>query len=252
MGVNRSGVYHCHVGETPFNLSLMRQMDEWYLEDPTLGVLGMVDQFKDQGVVVNPKRIRRLLRKMGLLAIYPKKALSALGEARYVCPYLLRGLSIDRPNQAWCVDITYIPMRKGFMYLTAIIDAYSRKIMAWGLSNSLSRECCLEVLEQAVEKHGKPEILNSDQGAQFTSKEWVGRLGELGVRVSMDGKGRALDNVYIERFWRTLKQRHVYLNPAGDGLELYQGIGRFMERYNNKRHQGIGRVSPNAKHAQAA
>lgn len=201
LAINRSGVYHCHKGESDFNLVLMRQMDEWILEDPTLGVIGMVDQFKDKGIAVNPKRIRRLLRKMGLMAIYPKRYLSALGEAKYIHPYLLRGLSINRANQVWCVDITYIPMKKGFMYLTAIIDVYSRKIMAWGLSNSLTNDCCLEVLSQAIERYGKPEIINSDQGSQFTSKEWITRLEQENIKISMDGKGRALDNIYIERFW---------------------------------------------------
>jgi putative transposase len=252
LSINRSGVYYCHKDESTLNLVLMRQMDEWMLEDPTLGVLGMVDEFKDQNILVNPKRIRRLMRKMGLRAIYPKKNLSALGEAKYIHPYLLRGLSITRANQVWCVDITYIPMKKGFMYLTAIIDVYSRKIMAWGLSNSLANDCCIEVLNKAITQYGEPEILNSDQGSQFTSKQWITRLEQEGIRVSMDGKGRALDNIYIERFWRTLKQRHVYLNPAVDGLELYQGIERFMLRYNNKRHQGIERIAPNIKYKMVA
>jgi len=212
----------------------------------------MVDQFKDQDITVNHKRVRRLLRKMGLMAIYPKKHLSALGEAQYIRPYLLRGLSVTRPNQVWSVDITYIPMQKGFMYLTAIIDVYSRKIMAWGLSNSLSNDCCLDVLNQAIGRYGKPEIMNSDQGSQFTSKEWISRLEQENIRISMDGKGRALDNIYIERFWRTLKQRYVYLNPAADGLELYQGIDAFMDRYHQKRHQGIGRIAPNVKYKMVA
>ncbi|MCP4486356.1 MAG: IS3 family transposase [Gammaproteobacteria bacterium] len=252
VSVNRSGIYHQSKGESAFNLALMRQMDEWMLDDPTLGVIGMVDQFKDQDLRVNPKRIRRLMRKMGLMAIYPKKHLSVLGEAKYIRPYLLRGLSVARPNQVWCVDITYIPMQKGFMYLTAIIDVYSRKIIAWGLSNSLSNECCLEVLDQAIAEYGKPEILNSDQGSQFTSKEWISRLEQEHIKISMDGKGRALDNIYIERFWRTLKQRYVYLNPAIDGLDLYGGIDTFMNKYNNKRHQGIGRIAPNVMYQMAA
>lgn len=250
--IHRSGVYHQSQGESKLNLSLMRQMDEWMLDDPTIGVISMADLFKDQGIGVNHKRVRRLMRLMGLMAIYPKKHLSVPGQSQYIQPYLLRGLSISKPNQVWAIDITYIAMQKGFMYLTAIIDVFSRKILSWGLSNSLSNDCCLEVVHKAIEQHGRPEIINSDQGSQFTSKEWVSTLKEYGVRISMDGKGRAIDNIYIERFWRTLKQRYVYLNPANDGLELYQGIEGFMANYNNRRHQGIGRVAPNKKYKNAA
>ena len=250
--IHRSGVYHQAQGESDFNLSLMRKMDEWVLEDPTIGVITMVDLFKDQGIHINEKRARRLMRLMGYMAIYPKKHLSLLGESKYIHPYLLTKLLIERPNQVWAIDITYIAMKKGFMYLTAIIDVYSRKIMAWGLSNSLSNDSCLEVLSMAIEKYGKPEIINSDQGSQFTSKEWVSTLNELNIRISMDGKGRAIDNIFIERFWRTIKQRYVYLNPANDGLELYHGIDTFMIKYNNRRHQGIGRIAPNRKYETAA
>lgn len=252
LDLTRSGVYHTPQCESDFNLSLMQQMDKWMLDDPTLGVIGMVDEFKNQEIIVNLKRIRRLMRKMGLMAIYPKKYLSKLGEQQYIRPYLLKGLHIIRPNQVWCVDITYIPMQKGFMYLTAIIDVYSRKIMCWDLSNSLSNECCLEVFDKAIARYGKPEILNSDQGSQFTSKEWISRVGKEGINISMDSKGRALDNIYIERFWRTLKQRYVYLNPEPDGVSLYNGITSFMKRYHAKCHQGIGRISPEAMYQQAA
>jgi putative transposase len=252
LNIHRSGVYYQRQTESDLNLSIMRQMDEWMLDDPTSGVITMVDLLKDKGIVVNHKRIRRLMRLMGLMAIYPKKHLSALGDSKYVHPYLLRGLSISKPNQVWAIDITYIPMERGFMYLTAIIDVFSRKILGWGLSNSLSNDCCLEVLNQAIEQYGKPEIINSDQGSQFTSKEWVTTLKQHQVRISMDGKGRAIDNIYIERFWRTLKQRYVYLNPAKNGIELYQGIESFMIKYNQRRHQGIGRITPNMKYANAA
>jgi putative transposase len=250
--VHRSGIYHQTQTESDFNLSLMRQMDGWILDDPTIGVITMVDLFKDEGIDINHKRARRLMRLMGFMAIYPKKHLSQLGESQYIHPYLLNGLSIIRSNQVWAIDITYIPMKKGFMYLTAIIDVYSRKILSWGLSNSLSNDCCLEVLDKAIEEYGKPEIINSDQGSQFTSKEWITSLRENHIRISMDGKGRAIDNIFIERFWRTLKQRYVYLNPANDGLELYQGIDTFMNKYNNRRHQGIGRIAPNIKYQNAA
>jgi putative transposase len=180
LNIHRSGVYYQSQPEGDFNLGLMRQIDEWMLEEPTSGVITMIDFFKDRGVIVNHKRIRRLMRLMGLMAIYPKKHLSALGASKYIHPYLLSGLSITRPNQVWAIDITYIPMKKGFMYLTAIIDVFSRKI-AWGLSNSLSSDCCLEVMNQAVERYGKPEIINSDQGSQFTSKEWVTTLKQYRI-----------------------------------------------------------------------
>jgi len=252
LNIHRSGVYYHPQPESDFNLSLMRHIDEWMLEDPTSGVITIIDFFKDNGIIVNHKRIRRLMRLMGLMAIYPKKHLSSLGASQYIHPYLLRGLPINRSNQVWAIDITYIPMKKGFMYLTAIIDVFSRKIVGWGLSNSLSNDCCLEVLNQAVETYGKPEIINSDQGAQFTSKEWVATLRQHQIRISMDGKGRAIDNIYIERFWRTIKQRYVYLYPAENGVELYLGIKEFMEKYNQRRHQGIGRIAPNEKYATAA
>lgn len=250
--IHRSGVYHQVQTESDFNLSLMRKMDEWILDDPTIGVITMVDFFKDQGIDINHKRVRRLMRLMGYMAIYPKKHLSALGDSQYIHPYLLRGFSISKANQVWAIDITYISMKRGFMYLTAIIDVFSRKILAWGLSNSLSNDCCLEVLNRAIKEYGKPEIVNSDQGSQFTSKEWISTLKYQHIRISMDGKGRAIDNIFIERFWRTIKQRYLYLNPANDGLELYQGIDNFMIKYNNRRHQGIGRIAPNIKYKNAA
>ena len=252
LDLNRSGIYYTAKPENDFNLSLMRQMDEWMLDDPTLGVLSMQDLFFDQGITVNVKRIRRLMRLIGLIAIYPRKNISALGSTEYIHPYLLRNLTITRVNQVWAIDITYIPMQKGFMYLTAIIDVFSRKILSWGLSNSLAKECCLEVLDQAIRLYGSPEIINSDQGSQFTSKEWVSAVKEHGAQVSMDGKGRAIDNIYIERFWRTLKQRYVYLNPESNGLDLYKGIEVFMGKFHNRRHQGIGRITPNIKYKMAA
>jgi putative transposase len=227
----------------------MQQMDEWMLDDPTLGVLSMQDMFCDQAITINVKRIGRL---MGLMAIYPRKNLSALGSAEYIHPYLLRNLKITRANQVWAIDISYIPMQKGFMYLTAIIDVFSRKILSWILSNSLAKKCCLEVLDQDVRLYGSPEIINSDQGSQFTSKEWVDAVKGYGAIVSIDGKGRAIDNIYIERFWRTLKQRYVYLNPESNGLNLIKGIEVFMEKYNRRRHQGIGRIAPNVKYKMAA
>ncbi|WP_237144584.1 IS3 family transposase [Pontibacter pamirensis] len=245
LGIHRSGLYYAPAQESEENLAIMRLMDERYLDKPTHGVLQMQDYLRDEGYGVNHKRVRRLLRLMGLEAIYPKINLSRLGQAEYIHPYLLRGLEIAHPNQVWEVDITYIALEKGFMYLTAVIDVYSRYVVGWGLSNSLEADASLSVLREAIARHGKPAIVNSDQGSQFTCKEWVGHLKEEGIRISMDGKGRALDNIYIERLWRTLKRDYVYLNPAKDGWELYQGVKSFFSFYNHeKHHQGIGRCVP--------
>ncbi len=245
LGIHRSGLYYAPAKEGAENLEMMRLMDERYLDRPTHGVLQMQDYLRQQGYQVNHKRVRRLLRLMGLEAIYPKRNLSQLGRAEYIHPYLLRNLEIAHPNQVWEVDITYIALEKGFMYLTAIIDVHSRFVVGWGLSNSLEAEASLAVLREAIGRHGRPEIVNSDQGSQFTCKEWVGYLKEEGIRISMDGKGRALDNIFIERLWRTLKRDYVYLNPAKDGWELYQGVKSFFSFYNHeKHHQGIGRQIP--------
>jgi putative transposase len=244
LSVHRSSVYYKPVGESEENMLLMRQMDKLFLSDPTLGVLGMQDELRDLGYWYNTKRIRRLLRKMGIEPIYPKRNLSKLGKAKYVHPYLLRGLVIDRTNQVWAIDITYIPMKNGFMYLTAIIDVYSRFIVGWQVSNSLDKETQTEVLRAAVERYGAPEIINSDQGSQYTCSHWIETVKELGITVSMDGKGRATDNAFIERFFGTVKRKHVYLYPAADGLELYEGIHKFINKYNRRSHQGIGRQKP--------
>lgn len=243
--VSRSGLYYKTVGESEENLTMMRIMDEHNIGHPTYGVLQMQDHLRDLGYTVNEKRVRRLLRKMGIMAIYPKRNLSKLLHAQYIHPYLLRGLKIERANQVWAIDITYIPMAKGFMYLTAIIDVYSRYIVGWALSNTLDASVSIKVLQEAIAEHGKPEIMNSDQGCQFTCKEWISTLKNNEIKISMDGKGRALDNIYIERFWRTVKRDCVYLKPADDGWELYRDLEEFINEYNNiKHHQGIGRRIP--------
>jgi putative transposase len=243
--ISRSGFYYKPVKEKEENLKIMRIMDEYYLKHPTHGVLRIQDFLQSLSIIINHKRIRRLLRLMGLMAIYPKKNLSKLGLAKYIRPYLLKGLKITRANQAWAVDITYIPMAKGFLYLTAIIDLYSRFVVGWGISNSLDSESTHNVFKRAVSEHGKPEIINSDQGSQFTCKEWIELLKKENVQISMDGKGRAIDNVFIERLWRSVKYDYVYLRPANDGLELYQGLKEYFHHYNYElAHQGIGRKIP--------
>jgi len=253
LGIHRSGIYYEPKKESAGNLEIMRIMDEHYIKHPTAGVIRMQDLLFSLGLVVNHKRIRRLLRLMGIMAIYPKRNLSKLGLAKYIRPYLLRGLKIDRPNQVWAIDITYIPMKNGFMYLTAIIDIYSRFIVGWGISNSLDAEASLSVMKQAVLDYGKPDIINSDQGSQFTCENWIEQMAKEDVKISMDGKGRAIDNIYIERFWRSLKYDHVYLNPADDGLELYKGIKEYIHYYNYElHHQGISRRRPVDLYKQAA
>ena len=245
VSISRSNVYYKPAAELPENLSIMRLIDEHYLNHPTHGVLQMQDYLTSKGFKVNHKRVRRLLRKMGIMAIYPKKNLSRLGNAQYIYPYLLKGLVANRPNQVWAIDITYIAMKHGFMYLTAIIDLYSRFIVAWDVSNSLDAENVLSVLKQAIKQHGESEIINSDQGSQFTCPLWIEYVRGNNIKVSMDSKGRALDNIFIERLWRTVKQDYVYLYPAEDGKELYKGLKGFFEYYNyQKTHQGIGRKHP--------
>jgi len=253
LSVHRSGLYYNPKGERKDNLEIMRIMDEHYLKHPSEGVLRMQDMLLSQGFVVNHKRVRRLLRLMGLMAIYPKRNLSKLGLLKYIRPYLLKGLKIERSNQVWAIDITYIPMKHGFLYLTAIIDLYSRYIVGWGISNTLEAEASISVMRQAVEEHGKPEIINSDQGSQFTCALWIDLNTSLDIQISMDGKGRAIDNIFIERFWRSLKYDYVYLHPANDGLELYQGLKQYINYYNNVlHHKGIGRKIPAELYNRAA
>lgn len=242
--VSRSRYYYHPQQESAENLAIMRLMDERYLTKSSHGVLRMQDYLREQGYPVNQKRVRRLLRKMGLTALYPKASLSQLGEVKYIHPYLLRNLSVVRSNQVWEIDITYLPMDKGFMYMVAIIDVYSRFVVGWEQTNSLEVEGCLKVFAQAVRRYGAPEIINSDQGSQFTCARWVDAVKEVGAKLSMDGKGRALDNIYIERFWRSVKYDYVYLNPTSDSLILYNGLKRFVEEYNTEAHQGIGRKKP--------
>ncbi|HEU5290779.1 MAG TPA: IS3 family transposase [Cyclobacteriaceae bacterium] len=243
--LNRSMIYYQPKDESDENLYIMRMLDKRHLDHPTHGVLQMQDFLFTLGLVANVKRIRRLLRLMGVMAHYPKRNLSKLGQAKYVRPYLLRSLEITRTNQVWAIDITYIPMAHGFMYLTAIIDLHSRFVVGWALHNTLEAENCLGVLKDATARYGKPEIINSDQGSQFTCALWTEYLESEQIQISMDGKGRATDNIFIERLWRTVKQDYVYLYPAADGQELYEGIKTFLAFYNHeKTHQGIGRVRP--------
>lgn len=242
MHINRTNLYYQPKGESPENLKLMEAIDKIYLEDPTTGVKKMVNYLWRKGIKVNEKRVRRLMRKMNLLPIYPKKCLSQGGSTKYVFPYLLRGLIINRPNQVWSTDISYIPMNGGFMFMYAVIDVYSRYIVGWLLSNTLSATNVYELVKECIANHGCPEIINTDQGVQYTSKGWVDLLQQNNILISMDGRGRCKDNIWIERFWRSLKQEHVYIHPADTVEELRSGITGYMDRYNCRRpHSSLGK-----------
>jgi putative transposase len=238
--LSKGGFYYVRKGESKQNMEIMQLMDQHITEDPTAGVLTMQAMLEENGYKSGYERVRRLMRLADIFPIYPRKHLTVLGEKKYIHPYLLKNRKIDRPNQVWEIDITYVPMKNGFMYLTAIIDVYSRKIVSWGLSNSLDAESSLRVVRSGIATHGKPKILNSDQGSQFTCIEYIKLLKKEEIQISMDGKGSALDNIYIERFWRSIKYRHIYLHPANDGLELYRGIDKWMNTYNKRKHQGTG------------
>jgi len=245
LSISRSGLVYKPTGESKDNLEIMRLMDIHYMLHPSYGVLRMQDHLSGLDFIINKKRVRRLLRLMGLMAIYPKRNLSKLGLAKYIRPYLLRGLKVVRANQVWAIDITYVPMAKGFLYLTAVIDLYSRYVVGWGLSNSLDAASSHKVLKEAILANGKPEIINSDQGCQFTCNEWLEYLDKEIIQISMDGKGRAIDNIFIERLWRSVKYDYVYLWPANDGLELFKGLKGYFKHYNYElKHQGIDRQIP--------
>ena len=248
LGVSRSGYYYSPLPENPENLNIMRMMDEQYLKTPFYGARRMHAHIKHQGFPVNIKRIRRLLRLMGLEAIYPKPNISKLQQGHKIYPYLLNGLSINKINQVWSSDITYIPMTSGFLYLVAIIDWYSRFVLSWRISNSLDSNFCVDALDEALEL-GCPEIFNTDQGPQFTGERHTRRLKSNEIKISMDGKGRAIDNVFIERLWRSLKYEYVYLNAPETGKELYHGLNDYFKFYNNERpHQSLEYQFPRAVH----
>lgn len=244
LDISRSSFYYNAKGENPENLKAMKLMDEHIMEEPTAGVITMKCMLKEKEINMSYERVRRLMRKASIMPIYPRRMLTQKGENKYIYPYLLRNLEIDKPNQVWQIDITYIPMKNGFMYMTAVIDVYSRYIVGWGISNSLDASESLKVVDEAIKIHGRPDILNSDQGTQFSCKSYVEYLKKEEIKISMDGKGRCLDNIFIERFWRTLKYQHIFLNPAKDGLELYVGIQKWLLRYHNRSHQGIKLKKP--------
>ena len=245
--IQRSGLYYKPTGESRFNLELMRLIDEEQMLHPWLGVPRMTTWLReDKGLKVNTKQIERLYRLMGISAIGPKPNTSkpAKGPKRY--PYLLRNLKITHLNQVWAMVITYIPVQGGYLYLVAAIDLFSRYVLNWSLSNTMSSKWCLDVLKEAVEKHGKPKIVNTDQGSQFTADEFANYVvNDIEIELSMDGKGRAIDNIFIERLWLSVKYEHVYLFPASDGIRCYNGLKEYFEYYNTqRRHQSINEQFP--------
>ncbi len=247
LGIHRSGLYYENRSESALNLELMAKMDKHYYHHPYKGAPRMhVWLTKDEGYPVNYKRIARLYYEvMGLRAITPGPHTSKGVKNHYKYPYLLRGLPIERPNQVWATDITYMPLPKGFMYLTAVIDLYSRYVTAWSLSNTMEAGWCCQLICDAVERHGKPDILNTDQGAQYTSELFSQYVLNRGIRLSMDGIGRATDNAFIERLWRTVKYENVRFNEYTDGTKMAQGLAEYFVEYNNvRRHSSIGDVPP--------
>jgi putative transposase len=244
--LDRSGLYHQGVGPDAGELALCHRLDEIYTAHPFYGVRRMTEQLRREGQIINPKRVRRLLRQLGLLAVYPKPRLSLPGAGASVRPYLLRGVQIARPHQVWAIDLTYVRLRGGFAYLVAMLDWFSRYVLAWELATSLETLHCLRVLEAALREAGcAAEITNSDQGCQFTSAEWVAAVQAAGMKVSHDGRGRALDNVMVERLWRTVKYEDVYLRDYADVLAARAGLGRYFAFYNAERpHQGLDYRTP--------
>jgi putative transposase len=244
LGLPRSSYYYESAGESEYNLELMKLIDEQYTRRPFYGSRRMTAWLRRQGYKVNRKRVQRLMRLIGIEAIYPRKRLSAASGEGKKYPYLLRGLVVERPNHVWCVDITYIRMLRGFLYLVAIMDWYSRYVLAWEISNTLEVGFCLEALEKALQI-SMPEIFNSDQGSQFTSKEFTGRLEEAGIQISMDGRGRVFDNIFIERLWRTLKYEEVYIHSYETVREAKESLERYFRFYNRERlHESLEYKTP--------
>jgi putative transposase len=245
LGISRTSYYYTPVGESPKNLALMRAIDELYLSYPFFGARRILAHLPEEYKAVNIKRLRRLMRLMGIEAIYCKPNLSKISLGHKVYPYLLKGKKITEPNQVWSTDITYIPMEKGFLYLVAVIDWYARFILSWRLSNSLHLHFCVECLEDALKNWGTPQIFNTDQGSQFTSNEFTSILENKGIEISMDSKGRALDNIFIERFWRSLKYECIYLHSWADGKQLNKGLKDYIYFYNClRKHQSLNYLTP--------
>jgi putative transposase len=247
LGANRSGLYYQPLGESEENLQLMRLLDEQYTRAPFYGSRRMVEWLATKGFKVNRKRVRRLMEAMGIEAVYPKPKLSAPGEGHRIYPYLLRDVKVTRLNQVWSTDITYIRMAQGFVYLVAVMDWFSRYVLSWRLSLTLELDFCIEALKCALRRGPKPEIFNSDQGSQFTSEKFTGELAAREIGISMDGRGRCMDNIFIERLWRSLKYEEVYLKDYASVTEARSGIEKYLRFYNHERlHQSLDYRTPAA------
>ena len=245
VGISRSGFYYEPVAESPENLALMRRLDELHLDYPAYGSRRLTALLRREGGGVNRKRVARLLDLMGVEVLYPKRNLSQPGEGHRIYPYLLQGLEISGPDQVWCSDITYVPMACGFMYLVAVMDWWSRCVLAWELSNSLDSEFCIRAWTNAVASGRQPLIANTDQGSQFTSEAYLDAVESVGVDVSMDGRGRWIDNRFIERLWRSVKQEDIYVQDYADGLTAQRGLTRWFGEYNEVRpHQALDYATP--------
>lgn len=252
LSLHRSRFYYVPVEISVENLAIMRQLDEQYFKTPFYGALRLTALLTLKGFSVNVKRVRRLMKLVNWQTMYREPHTTISDKTKYKYPYLLKGLKIERGNHVWAMDITYIPMKKGFMYLTAIIDLHSRYVVHWSLSNTMSAEWCAEVLKEAIGKHGVPEIFNSDQGSQFTSEVFINTLLDSNIKISMDGKGRALDNIFIERLWRSVKYENVYLNVYENGLSLWKGLEQYFQFYNHERlHQSLDYHTPKERYIAA-
>ena len=245
LSVHRSSFYYKPCGESSENLDIMRFLDEQYFQTPFYGLERLLALLVLKGYRINRKRLRRLMRLVGWQTLYPETKTTIADGKAYKYPYLLGKLPITHPNQVWAIDITYLPMQRGFMYLFAIIDLYSRYVVGWSLSNTMSAQWCTDTIEQAIAQHGVPTIINSDQGTQFTSDVYINCLKKHQIAISMDGKGRAIDNVFIERLWRSVKYEHVYLHVSDDGHHLWKGLHAYFRFYNHQRlHQSLKYRTP--------
>ena len=245
LGLARSSYYYQAVAPAAEELTLLRLIDQIYLDTPVYGSRRMTVTLQQRGYVINRKRVQRLMAQLGLQVIYPKPKLSQRQPGHQVYPYLLRNLAITRANQVWCTDITYLPVLKGHFYLVAIMDWYSRHVLSWSISNTLATDFCLEPLDRAVQKYGRPEIFNSDQGSQFTASAFTDQLKAAAIQISMDGRGRYLDNIFIERLWRSVKYELIYIKAFTDGIHLKQEVKQWFEWYNQTRpHQALDYKTP--------
>lgn len=249
--ISRSSLYYRAVPVRDETLALMKSIDRLFTAYPFFGSRQIVAMLKRDGISVGRHRVRRLMRQMGLEAVYRRPKTSQPNPAHPIFPYLLWTMSIDRPNQVWCADITFIPVSRGYLYLVAIMDWATRKVLSWRLSNTMHADFCVDALKEAIARYGPPEIMNTDQGSQFTGSAWITTLTEAGVRISMDGRGRCMDNIFIERLWRSLKYEAVYLQDIADGFEAVRVVDDWMNFYNGQRpHSSLGLQTPNEAYSQ--